>query len=177
MSKFDIVKKALKFATKAHKDQVRKYTQEPYINHPIAVSKIVKEIGGDKNMRAAAFLHDVVEDTNIALDEILINFGHDIFNLVSDLTDISKKSDGIRKIRKELDRQHLSRASKRAKTIKLADLINNTVSIVLHDSDFAKVYMSEKRALLEVLRDGNHILYQRALQIVKVYYLHRKDIS
>ena len=53
-------------------------------------------------------------------------------------------------------------ATPEAKTIKLADLIDNTKSIVEHDPRFAKVYLEEKRLLLEVLKDGDETLWQQA---------------
>ena len=64
--------------------------------------------------------------------------------LVDDLTDVSKPQDGNRATRKELDRQHTAKASPDAKTIKLADLISNSRSIMKDDPNFAKVYMKEK---------------------------------
>jgi hypothetical protein len=58
----------------------------------------------------------------------------------------------------------------KAKTIKLADLIDNSLDIQKHDPNFAKVYMQEKKALLEVLREGDATLYARAKKIVDDYY-------
>ena len=54
----NLVEKAKLFATKAHEGQVRKYTGEPYIIHPIEVSEIVERYNGSKEMIAAALLHD-----------------------------------------------------------------------------------------------------------------------
>ena len=62
------------------------------------------------------------------------------------------------------------RASPDAKTIKLADLISNSHSIVKDDPNFAKVYMKEKAALLEVLTEGNAELFRQASDIVASYY-------
>ena len=161
----DLVTKAKVFATVAHRCQRRKYTNTPYIVHPCRVAKTVADAGGSDEMIAAAWLHDVVEDTTFTLDQVVESFGAEVGALVEMLTDVSKPEDGNRAIRKELDRQHLAKASPEAQTIKLADLIDNTRSIVTHDPDFAKVYLAEKRRLLEVLKDGDNSLHVRASQM------------
>jgi len=167
---FDAVKKALFFAEDAHKGQKRKYTGENYIVHPIAVSKIVASVTSDPAMIAAALLHDVVEDTSINLSEIQDEFGPEIANLVDWLTDISCPSDGNRKARKALDRERLSHAPADAQTIKLADLIDNSDSIIKHDPNFAVIYMKEKTKLLEVLTKGDSTLFKKAKNIIFTYY-------
>ena len=166
---------ALCFAKEAHEGQVRKYTGEPYIVHPIEVAQIVRSVTTNTQMIAAALLHDVVEDTYVTNEVILAFFGHTVAELVQMLTDVSKLEDGNRRVRKELDRQHIAAASPAAKTIKLADLISNTANIVKHDEHFAKVYMREKKALLEVLTEGDPQLYAMAEGIVKTYYTNNGD--
>ena len=106
-------------------------------------------------MRTAALLHDVVEDTQVSLSLIEKEFGKCVATLVEGLTDVSKAEDGNRTKRKEIDRQHTARQSAACKTIKLADLISNSRSILQHDKDFARVYLKEKKALLEVLKEGD----------------------
>ena len=120
-------------------------------------------------MIAADWLHDTVEDTPTTIEDIKMQFGIKIAELVSDLTDVSKPEDGNRKIRKTLDRLHLAKASPMAKTIKLADLIDNAESITQYDPKFAKVYMHEKKLLLEVLRESDPKLHARASEIVRRY--------
>jgi (p)ppGpp synthase/HD superfamily hydrolase len=150
----DMVMRARYFMTAAHRavDQKRKYTNEPYEVHPIEVMDTLVTVGGfESEVLQAALLHDVVEDTKVSLDVIVTLFGSKVARLVSELTDISKPSDGSRAERKRIDREHLAAASSEAQTIKLADLISNTKSIVKHDKAFAKVYLEEKEALLAVL--------------------------
>lgn len=158
------------YAEYHHRNQVRKYTNEPYINHPKNVVKIVSEVIHTETMIKAAWLHDIVEDTNITLADIDSIFGLDVAMIVEELTDISKPSDGNRIVRKLIDRVHTSNASPAAKTIKLADLIDNSKSIIQYDTKFAMVYMAEKKLLLEVLQDGNEELYDQCLAIVNNYY-------
>ena len=86
------VREAYAFAAEAHKEQRRK-TGEPYIIHPIAVATIVaKELELGANPVIAAFLHDVVEDTDTTIDEIREKFGNDVAFLVNVVTKQKKAS-------------------------------------------------------------------------------------
>lgn len=165
-----LVERALTFARTAHDavSQRRKYTGEPYIVHPIAVAATVARVRHTDVMLAAALLHDTVEDTRVTLDDIEREFGAEVRDLVYWLTDISTLADGNRATRKALDRTHIGRAPTSAKTIKLADLLDNTVSIVAHDSVFAPIYLREKEALLEVLQDGDSLLWHQAKELVAI---------
>lgn len=169
------IEKAREFAKRAHESvpQYRKYTHEPYIVHPAAVAKLVAGVTDDEATICAAWLHDVVEDTPVTLRDIEAEFGKDIAAMVADLTDVSKASDGNRADRKRIDREHTKRASANAKTVKLADLIDNSRSIAKHDPEFAKVYMREKKLLLDVLHEGNATLYAMARDIITRYFAAR----
>lgn len=159
-----VINKARVFATAAHAavGQTRKYTGEPYVIHPIEVSELVASAGGTDAMVAAALLHDVLEDTKVTFDVLEAEFGSEVAELVLWLTDVSKPEDGNRSTRKALDRQHSAAAPAEAQTIKVADLISNTRSIVAHDPNFAKVYLEEKRMLLEVLTKADPTLLNQA---------------
>jgi (p)ppGpp synthase/HD superfamily hydrolase len=167
----DVVRKAQVFAAAAHAavGQKRKYTGEPYIVHPAEVAKIVAGVpGSTPDMVAAAWLHDVVEDTGCTFTDIHMHFGIDIATLVGWLTDVSKPEDGPRWFRKKMDREHTAQAPAEAQTIKLADLISNTKSIMAHDPKFAKVYLEEKRLLLDVMTRGDAGLMAEARKHVGV---------
>lgn len=165
----EIVLRAIEFATRAHEGQVRKYTGEPYITHPIAVARIVATVPGHTTeMLAAAVLHDTVEDTPVTIPDIHSEFGAEIASLVHWLTEASTKADGNRATRKAIDRAFLAQAPAEAQTIKLADLIHNTASISQHDPNFWKVYRREKELLLEVLTKGDSRLYAKAQRQVLV---------
>lgn len=158
---------AYSVAKTAHGNQVRKYTNTPYITHPLAVSHIVASVTDDCNMICAALLHDTIEDTELTFKDICNNgLGKDIANLVLELTDVAKPEDGNRAIRMKINREHTAKACPDAKTIKLADLIHNSVSICAYDKDFAQVYMKEKTLLLKVLTEGDQDLYNKALNMV-----------
>ena len=157
----DLFDKAVSFATKAHGDQKRKYTDEPYITHPLAVAELVKQTENHtKEMLAAAVLHDVLEDTPTHPTEIFNEFGPIVFKYVLELTE--KPREGNRASRKAFERERLSSVGAPAQTIKLADLIHNSASITEYDPSFAKVYMKEKKSLLEVLGKGDKSLYKKS---------------
>lgn len=155
----NLVLEAKLFATEAHKTQPRKYTQENYIVHPERVVQLLTIVNHNDEILAAGWLHDVVEDCGVQISTIREKFGHRVASLVAQVTDVSKPSDGNRKARKLIDLHHLSKADPEGKTIKLADIADNTLSIERYDPDFAKVYRSEKLALLDVLKEGDPQLY------------------
>lgn len=163
-----LVERAYLFAKAAHESvgQVRKYSNEPYIVHPAEVAELVRTVPHTDVMIAASLLHDVVEDTSATIDEVQLEFGNEVASLVGMLTDVSKPSDGNRAVRKQLDREHSAQASPAAKTIKLADLISNSRSIVAHDLNFARIYLAEKALLLEVLKEGDQTLWDLANRLL-----------
>ncbi|MGN1093879.1 MAG: HD domain-containing protein [Candidatus Neoclostridium sp.] len=71
----DIVDKAIVFAVNAHSGAVRKGTKLPYIVHPIEACAIAASITDDKEIIAAAVLHDIIEDTDITEEELAGQFG------------------------------------------------------------------------------------------------------
>ena len=160
----DLVERARRYAVARHRriGHRRKYTEQPYETHLANVARAVAAVSDDPEMIAAAWLHDVVEDTEATLADVEREFGRSVARLVSELTDVSRPGDGNRAERKALDRAHLARASARAKTVKLADLIDNCRDICRHDPRFAQVYLEEMRALLEVLREGDPRLLREA---------------
>ena len=83
------VKKALDFATEAHKTQFRK-SGEPYIVHPIQVAGILAGLKLDAVTVACGFLHDVVEDTEVTLDEMEAEFGPEVRHIVGGVTKLGK---------------------------------------------------------------------------------------
>ncbi|MGB3513156.1 MAG: bifunctional (p)ppGpp synthetase/guanosine-3',5'-bis(diphosphate) 3'-pyrophosphohydrolase [Microcoleaceae cyanobacterium] len=84
-----LICQAFEFAYELHKGQYRK-SGEPYICHPIAVAGLLKYLGGDSAMIAAGFLHDIVEDTDITIEEIEQKFGSEVALLVEGVTKLSK---------------------------------------------------------------------------------------
>ena len=123
-----LIRSAFDVAVDAHKEQRRK-SGEAYIFHPIAVAKIVaSEIGLDATSIAAALLHDVVEDTNISIEDIEQMFGETVARIVDGLTkisnlssdkDISSQAENFRKMLLTLNEDV------RVIIIKIADRLHN----------------------------------------------------
>ncbi|MGK7943521.1 MAG: bifunctional (p)ppGpp synthetase/guanosine-3',5'-bis(diphosphate) 3'-pyrophosphohydrolase [Microcystaceae cyanobacterium] len=84
-----LICRAFSFAYQLHEGQYRK-SGEPYIAHPVAVAGLLRDLGGDKAMIAAGFLHDVVEDTDITSEDIEQRFGREVRLLVEGVTKLSK---------------------------------------------------------------------------------------
>ena len=162
-----LLDRALAFATDAHRGigHVRKYTGEPYINHPIEVMEIVRSVDHTEEMLAAALLHDTVEDTPVTHEDIAREFGPIVATFVYELTD--QAHEGNRAARKAAEAVRLGKISPAAQTIKLADFISNTRSIVEHDHGFAMVYLREKLRVLAVMTAGDPVLYAQALRQVE----------
>ncbi len=160
---------AREMCKKWHDGQLRKYTHDPYHVHPFEVSEILSSVDANEKVQIAGLLHDVIEDCGVTREDIADLFGQRVADLVVMVTDISKPEDGNRAIRKALDKDHLAKADSDGQTVKLADLISNLPSIVEHDPGFAKVYMAEKKDLLQVLKRGNQILHERANLILADY--------
>ncbi len=87
--RIDFIQKAYDFAAAAHEGQFRK-SGEKYINHPTAVAIILIELGMDSESVVAALLHDVVEDTEVTIDEVREKFGNDVAVLVDAVTKLGK---------------------------------------------------------------------------------------
>ena len=161
---------AREFAREAHKDQYRKYKKEPYIEHPIRVAALVKMVAHSKEMICAAYLHDVVEDTPVTIEDIEKKFGSEVAVLVEELTDVYVKENYPflnRRMRKEKELERQSKISSQAKTVKLADVIDNTRDIVENDPGFARKYIKEMENLVKVLHDGEKGLFLKALWEIK----------
>ncbi|GAB2530810.1 HD domain-containing protein [Rufibacter soli] len=159
--------KAWAFAVEAHGEQQRKFNFEPYVRHLERVAQTVMAYGGTTGMVMAALLHDVLEDTPVTAPEMeaflsetcagTITNPAEVLQMVLDLTDQFTKAQAPghnRKRRKEMERQRLAAISPRAQTIKLADIIDNTRDIIAYDLSFARVYVPEIVAVLEVLKQA-----------------------
>lgn len=157
-----IILRADAFAAGAHAGvgQVQRYTGQPYIVHAREVASIVQLVSQDAITVAAALLHDVIEDTGVTVNDLRCEFGDEVVQLVVEVTSVSCLSDGPRSARKAIDREHISQASSRGMTVKLADIIVNIRDIAARDPSFARIYVPEKRALLGVLSKGDATLFQ-----------------
>lgn len=164
-----------------HGEQKRKYTFEPYWNHLLSVAEIVSgynDVEQDISIEVA-LCHDLFEDTKCHPYDLrlkLFEIGYQeseptfIVFAVKELTDkFTKESfpELNRLERKGLEADRLGKISGLAQTVKYADLIDNTSSIVKHDLNFAKTYIPEKIEILSKMRDGNIRLFLKCCHTVQ----------
>lgn len=165
------------FADRAHGSQLRKYTRERYIVHPVRVMETVSKYNPEVHVLAAALLHDVMEDTPVRAHQIesallTVMNAHDVnraVQLVIQLTDVFIKKDFPRlnrRLRKEREILRLSSASREAQTIKYADVIDNVTEVMNQDWDFARVFVREAKTMLLAMNAGDPVLRERALAVV-----------
>lgn len=123
----NLICRAFQFAYQLHQGQFRK-SGEPYIGHPVAVAGLLRDLGGSPAMIAAGFLHDVVEDTDVTIEQIEERFGPEVRQLVEGVTKLSKinfksKTEGQAE---NFRRMFLAMAQDiRVIVVKLADRLHN----------------------------------------------------
>ncbi|MEJ1096347.1 MULTISPECIES: bifunctional (p)ppGpp synthetase/guanosine-3',5'-bis(diphosphate) 3'-pyrophosphohydrolase [unclassified Pseudoxanthomonas] len=122
-----LLRHAWELGAAAHIGQTRK-SGEPYITHPIAVARVLAELGMDAETLIAAILHDTIEDTPLTRDEIAIEFGESVAELVDGVTKLDKlKFRDRQEAAAESFRKMLLAMSRdlRVIMIKLADRLHN----------------------------------------------------
>lgn len=165
----DLVTQSKWFAIGAHGQQKRKYTEEPYWVHLEEVNMILKKYTNpSQEMLATGWLHDVVEDTEFSIFDINEFFGSALAKYVDYLTEPALQA-GNRMQRKAFYHEVLASSPPDVQTIKYADLISNTSSIIQRDPQFAKLYLQEKRDLLTVMNKGDPVLYKMACELSESY--------
>ena len=123
----EMIEKAYDLANEAHKGVCRR-SGEPYICHPLAVARLVLDLGMDTESIAAALLHDVVEDTPTTLDDLKAAFGEEVALLVDGVTKLTKiQFSNIEELQAENLRKMLLAMSRdvRVMIIKLCDRLHN----------------------------------------------------
>ena len=127
----EMIEHAYKLAEASHKDQKR-LSGAPYISHPVAVACILVELGMDSESVVAGLLHDVVEDTPVALEQLRKEFGNEIANLIDGVTKLGRIPYSSREVQQaENLRKMLIAMSEdiRVIIIKLADRLHNMRTI------------------------------------------------
>lgn len=129
----DTYAQALTYAAQAHDGQMRKGTDIPYIAHPIAVSALVIESGGNEIQAIAALLHDVIEDCGGHHGpEIERRFGGKVLHIVEGLTDGVPDQNGEKpewRVRKEAYLDHLAHTDLDTVLVSACDKVHNATAI------------------------------------------------
>ena len=123
---------ALLYASRMHRDQVRKGTNVPYITHLLAVASIVGENGGTEDEVVAALLHDAPEDQGgeATLRDIRARFGDEVAKIVDGCTDTYEDPKPPWRERKERYLAHLANASGSVRLVSSADKLHNARTVL-----------------------------------------------
>lgn len=183
-----LVDQAIIFAARAHAGATRKGTNIPYIVHPIEAAAIVATMTDDKEVIAAAALHDVLEDTDATEEELLARFGRRIMELVSDETENKRKTLPAAltwKTRKQETITFLkTKAGRDAKMLALADKLSNLRAIhrdvcIIGDKVWERFNEKDKnmhawmyRTVAEVLKEEleEHPTWQEYDRLVRIVF-------
>lgn len=156
----ELIRRAADFARTAHDGQVRKYTGEPFWTHPAAVAWMASTVlGDDEQAIAAAWLHDVVEDCDVSLNRVAVNFGARVASLVRVLSHPVPSSQKHQIRRAERMQRYREQFAKigcpTSRFIKLCDIFHNAPSIAMYgDPKHEALWFSEKDSMLPSLREG-----------------------
>jgi len=151
-----LIRKAHGFAKLAHVGVYRKWSGEPYVEHVERVAETLAALGFPEKVVAAAYLHDVVEDTAISSAEIEAEFGPEVAALVAEVTKpVIPKESSTRAFRKAAFREHLAKSSYFGASIKLSDELDNSRNVAELAPKFAAIYLPEMRLEVEVLSHGH----------------------
>ncbi len=148
-----LIAEAFKFAHRLHQGQYRK-SGEPYICHPVAVAGLLRDLGGSAAMIAAGFLHDVVEDTDITIEQIGELFGPEVRQLVEGVTKLSKINfkSKTESQAENFRRMFLSMAQDiRVIVVKLADRLHNMRTLQVMPDDKRRRIAQETRDIFAPL--------------------------
>jgi (p)ppGpp synthase/HD superfamily hydrolase len=162
---------ALLYASRLHRNQVRKGTGTPYITHLLAVASIVGENGGTEDEVVAALLHDAPEDQGgeATLRDIRLRFGDEVAEIVDGCTDTYQDPKPPWRERKERYLAHLANAPDSVRLVSSADKLHNARSVLsdymLVGEDLWTRFNGKKvgtlwyyRAIVDALPDENPII-------------------
>lgn len=165
-----IAYKAMIYATQQHSNQLRKFTNEPYITHlaevaGIAASAAYSHPGVDPQVIVAvAWLHDTVEDTDTSVAQIYQVFGKEVAYGIEGLTCYHHED---KNLKQEIYTEKLSKCNSWVQTVKCADMISNLRNIWARDPKFATGYTKRCRERIEVLKHADVRLQQMVIQLLE----------
>src|SRR5262245_23486503 len=156
---------AAAFAARAHRWQVRKDGETPYVSHVFRVCLIVRDLFGivDQRVLTAALLHDTVEDTTTDFDDIEEHFGADIARWVALLSKDKRLQEAERE---RAYMEQLAAAGWEVKVMKLADLFDNLMDMRQLPRDRQRHMLERMRRYLECLRRDPPEQAVRPLELV-----------
>lgn len=157
---------AASFAARAHRYQLRKDNQTPYVSHTFRVCLVVRHVFNfdDPRMLAAALLHDTIEDTTTDYDDLVEHFGSDIARWVAALTKDMRLPQEIREAHYA---KQLAEADWQVKVLKLADMYDNLGDCRSFSVSGRRRTASRTRSVLNAIRAGLPEAAQQPLRLVE----------
>jgi (p)ppGpp synthase/HD superfamily hydrolase len=159
-----LVHKAAAFAAAAHAGVARRWSGEPYFRHVKRVARRLEKLGFSPEVVAAAYLHDVVEDSGVSVEALEKHFGARVAGLVAAVSKPVVAGDRSKRVAAEV--AHLSAASYAAASIKLSDMLDNASSVAKLAPEFAAVYLPELRRKAAVVKHGHPALVKELRAIL-----------
>jgi (p)ppGpp synthase/HD superfamily hydrolase len=163
---------AAQFAREAHAGQKRKYDGRDYITHPARVAGMVAlHPDSSATWVAAAYLHDVLEDTDTTVEQLRRSFSPEVVRIVVELTNTEE---GNRATRKRLSNARLAGSSRATQIIKLLDREDNLTDLYFETSiwdtttSFLRRYAEETKDLVAAIGYADKEIAARLLRLVKV---------
>lgn len=131
-----LINKAIAYAFEAHEGQLDDSGQL-YMKHPLQVLEILRKVTGDVNLLAAAVLHDTLEDTDTTYNDLVIEFGPDIADLVNEVTHAGSK---------EMSGYYFPRLkTQRGIMLKFADRLSNLSRMEVWDQKRKDQYLQKSK--------------------------------
>lgn len=166
MKNFSNYWNAISFAFIKYGGLKRKKKDIPYVIHPIRITMILHAAGFNEfdheDLMIAALFHDLIEDTDIKLNEIENNYGKKVGQIVVELS----KPEGTKGRKKDEWLEGFVKSSKEAKIIKLADRIDNLMDMKgVWSNEKQRSYAEQARIILRVCGDANEQLAKKLSQI------------
>lgn len=165
------IAKARGFAFGAHAalSQVRKFTGEPYFNHPRRAAEWAKSYGADMEVICGCYLHDTVEDTAVTIELIREEFGEKIARIVDGVTNPANRenSPGLNRAQRfAINLAHLKEQEIESKEVRIFDIHDNLRDGEIVDAKFANLLVAEKPIILDVCREANYVMYDICMRRV-----------
>ena len=167
------INKMMQIAYYAHFNQKRKWNKEPYFVHPVRTRYIIEETFGGFLDRSTGIIeasvgHDLIEDTEMTAESLGQMFDPKIVKLVEELTNPSAfvPEETPRVEKRAMDYAHIRQISDIAKTIKLADRLDNLRDIQSTNYKYAMKYLAESDELAKICYASCPVLGERLVKLI-----------
>lgn len=157
-------------ATQAHSGQVRKYNNEPYINHPLRVAQWLSQFNVGELIEAGAICHDVLEDTDVGYSALELTVGTPVADLVREVTNGVYPA-GTSRVQKYWGNiSKLLTSSHQAQTLKCGDVYDNCKDVYDLDPSYAARYIAEKFFLVRLFTRAQSDVRNATLNLLSSVY-------